>query len=227
MKLYILLLMTISLTARGQYVNDISQNILVEAFDVHGTSMTALKKLNIEGTPFVNDNWQRGKVIFTNGKIANNQLIRFDLNKQVLQFRRDSVIYTFSDPVKEFILPATDSSVAQILVFRSGYPANGQLSTNFFYNVLFAGKKFELVKSVLCRLQDRYQYIGASSQQYQTTEELYLFDVQAQKFTKIKKGRQKNLVQYNNDNTAAKEYFEKHPMESENDLVGWVLLLNK
>ena len=214
-------------TCYGQTVNNFNQSIMVEAFDINGASMMSLKKMNIEGTPYVNDNWQLGSVLFTNGRKANKISIRYDLNKQLLQFRQDSITYTFSDPVKEFMLPANDALNQQVLVFRCGYPINGHLSSAFFYNVLYAGKKFDLVKSVLCRLYDKYQYIGSSSQQYQHAEELYLFDIEKQKFTKIKKGKPKSLGQFNANQTDAKTFFEKTSMESERDFAQWVMLLDK
>lgn len=227
MKPILLFLLTISLKTSGQSVNNVNRSILVEAYDVNGTNMTALKKTDIEGSPYTNDNWRPGKVVLVNGRVIHKLPIRFDLHKQVLQFRQDSMHFTFSDPVKEFMLPVADSTNQQVMVFRSGYPVNNTLTSRFFYNVLYSGVKYDLVKAVFCRLQDNYQYIGSSSQQYLTSEELYVFDIQKQRFTKVKKGGQQKLEPLNSNNTAAKQYFDTHSMYSEADLVEWIMLLNK
>jgi hypothetical protein len=227
MKFIYILTLFISSAAEAQSVNNFNRKVLVEAFDIDGNNLVSLKKTNIEGSPYVDDRWLVGKVVFANGRVVNKLPIRFDLNKQTLQFRQDSLSYFFSDIVREFTLPVGENDTSTVLVFRSGYPAHGQYTSNYFYNILVSGKNFHLVKAVICRLHDKYAYIGESSQQYFTTEELLLFDVQEKQFIKIKKDPKKLPSKIVNFNPEAKAYFEKHSLDKEYNLAEWVVLLNK
>jgi hypothetical protein len=227
MRFIYILSLFISTAATAQSVNNFNRSIIVEAFDIDGSNLVSLKKMNIEGSPYVDNAWLVGKVIFANGRVVNKLPIRFDLNKQTLQFRQDSLSYFFSDIVREFTLPVGEKNTTTVLVFRSGYPAHGQFTTNYFYNILVSGKSFHLVKAVICRLQDKYAYIGESSQQYITTEELLLFDVQEKQFIKIKRDPKKLPSKIINYNSEAKAYFEKNSLDKEYNLAEWVVLLNK
>lgn len=227
MKIIYILTLFISSSAAGQSINNFNRSAIVEAFDINGNSLVSLKKMNVEGSPYVDSRWLIGRVVFANGRVVNKLPIRFDLNKQTLQFRQDSLSYFFSDIVREFTLPVGENDTSTVLIFRSGYPANSQFSTNYFYNILVSGKNFHLVKAVICRLQDKYAYIGESSQQYITTEELFLFDVQENQFIKFKKDRKKLPSKILNYNSEAKAYVEKNSLDKEYNLAEWVVLLNK
>jgi hypothetical protein len=71
--------------------------------------------------------------------------------------------------------------------FRSGYPVNGRLSKETFYEVVEDGAKFQLINYRFIYLADSYQYGGTAKKVFTEKEELYVFDVAFGKISKIKR----------------------------------------
>jgi hypothetical protein len=227
MKGYFLLLAFFFTLSAGAQTVDNGSSYFVGYFNADGKSMVPAKKDNLEGSPFLNDNWELGKVYFASGKVADKMLLQFDLYKNQLQFRQDTTSYYFAEPVKEFIITAKDKEAIRQVLFRNGYIKNSGHATTAFYNVMAEGKNFQLLKMFVCRLQDKYEYIGTSKQIYQTVEELYLYEVATKKFIRIKKDRNtlaEKLGTYNED---VKKWLQKHSIETEAALLDFTDQLNK
>lgn len=227
MKSYLLLLLYFFCAGAQAQTVDNGSSYFVGYFNADGKSMVPAKKDNLEGSPFLNDKWELGKVFFSSGKVADKMLLQFDLNKNQLQFRQDTTSYYFAEPVKEFIITTKDKEAVRQVFFRNGYIKNSGHSSTAFYNVIAEGKNFHLLKMFVCRLQDKYEYIGASKQIYQTTEELYLYEVATKKFTRIKKDRTTLVEKFGTYNEAAKKWLQKNSLDSEANLTDFTDQLNK
>lgn len=223
---FLLTAVVVVLSAQAQTVDN-GSSYFVGYYNADGKSMVPAKKDNLEGSPFLNDKWELGKVFFSSGKVADKMLLQFDLNKNQLQFRQDTTSYYFAEPVKEFIITTKDKEAIRQVFFRNGYVKNSGHSSTAFYNVMAEGKNFHLLKMFVCRLQDKYEYIGASKQVYQTTEELYLYEVATQKFIRIKKDRNTLVEKLGTYNEAAKKWLQKNGLETEANLIDFTDQLNK
>lgn len=172
----------------GQSISsNVSTNFFVEAYNIRGRPFTNPDASNIEGTPLLNQEWGKGTVYFKDGAVAQNIELKFNLEKNELYFNRDGEMFVFNDPVLSFRMTYSSSAGKKEVHFRSGYPVNGRLLKETFYEVLEDGAKFQLVAYRFSYLADSYRYGGQSKKVFTENEELYIYDVAFGKISKIKR----------------------------------------
>lgn len=172
----------------GQSISsNVSTNFFVEAYNIRGRPFTNPDASNIEGTPLLNQEWGKGTVYFKDGAVAQNIELKFNLEKNELYFNRDGEMFVFNDPILSFRMTYSSSAGKKEVHFRSGYPVNGRLLKETFYEVLEDGAKFQLVAYRFSYLADSYRYGGQSKKVFTENEELYIYDVAFGKISKIKR----------------------------------------
>ena len=182
------LMIFIAVDAFGQSISsNVSTNFFVEAYNIRGKPFTNPDASNIEGTPLLNQDWGKGTVYFKDGAVAQNIDLKFNLEKNELYFNRDGEMFVFNDPILSFRMTYSSSTGKKEVHFRSGYPANGRLLKETFYEVLEDGAKFQFVAYRFTYLADSYRYGGQSKKVFTENEELYIYDVAFGKISKIKK----------------------------------------
>ena len=167
--------------------NSQSTNFYVEAYNIRGRPFVNPDASNIEGSPLLNLDWGKGTVYFKDGTVAQNVELKFNLEKNELYFNRDGEIFLFNDPVMSFRMSYSSSAGKKEVHFRSGYPSNGRLNKETFYEVLEDGAKFQFLVYRSTYLADSYQYGGQAKKAFKEIEELYVFDVAFGKMIKIKR----------------------------------------
>jgi len=182
------LMIFIAVDAVGQSISsNVSTNFFVEAYNIRGRPFTNPDASNIEGTPLLNQDWGKGTVYFKDGAVAQNIDLKFNLEKNELYFNRDGEMFVFNDPILSFRMTYSSSTGKKEVHFRSGYPVNGRLLKETFYEVLEDGAKFQFVAYRFTYLADSYRYGGQSKKVFTENEELYIYDVAFGKISKIKK----------------------------------------
>lgn len=182
------LMLFLALQSMGQSTtSSVSTNFYVEAYNIRGRPFVNPDASNIEGTPLLNLDWGKGTVYFKDGSVAQNVDLKFNLEKNELYFNREGEMFLFNDPVMSFRMSYSTSSGKKEVHFRSGYPLNGRLIKETFYEVLEDGAKFQLLAYRSSYLADSYQYGGQAKKAFKENEELYVFDVAFGKMTKIKR----------------------------------------
>ena len=131
--------------------------------DIAGKPMLNLLTKNMEGTPFLIEEWNSGTVTLKDGRIAEASYLRFDAYNNKLYFKRNEEQLEFVDPVAEFTLNVPGRPGKQKLVFRADFPPIERYSTNTFYEVLSDGK-FQLLRYVYKTLEE-YKYYNESPRQ--------------------------------------------------------------
>lgn len=167
--------------------NSQSTNFYVEAYNIRGRPFVNPDASNIEGSPLLNLDWGKGTVYFKDGTVAQNVELKFNLEKNELYFNRDGELFLFNDPVMSFRMSYSSSAGKKEVHFRSGYPLNGRLNKETFYEVLEDGAKFQFLVYRSTYLADSYQYGGQAKKAFKEIEELYVFDVAFGKMIKIKR----------------------------------------
>lgn len=182
------LMVFIGVDAVGQSISsNISTNFFVEAYNIRGRPFTNPDASNIEGSPLLNQDWGKGTVYFKDGAVAQNIDLKFNLEKNELYFNRDGEMFVFNDPILSFRMNYSSSSGKKEVHFRSGYPLNGRLLKETFYEVLEDGAKFHFIAYRFSYLADSYRYGGQSKKVFTENEELYIYDVAFGKISKIKR----------------------------------------
>jgi hypothetical protein len=165
----------------------VSTNVYVEAYNIRGKPFVNPDASNIDGSPLLNLDWGKGTVYFKDGSVAQNVELKFNLEKNELYFNRDGELFLFNDPVMSFRMTYSSSAGKKEVHFRSGYPLNGRLNKETFYEVLEDGAKFQFLVYRSTYLADSYQYGGQAKKAFKEIEELYVFDVAFGKMIKIKR----------------------------------------
>jgi hypothetical protein len=178
----------LAVNATGQSVSSsVSTNFFVEAYNIRGKPFTNPDASNIEGTPLLNQDWGKGTVYFKDGAVAQNIELKFNLEKNELYFNREGEMFLFNDPIMSFRMNYSSGTGKKEVHFRSGYPVNGRLLKETFYEILEDGAKFHFVSYRFTYLADSYRYGGQSKKVFTENEELYVYDVAFGKMIKIKR----------------------------------------
>ena len=220
----------LAVNATGQSISSsISTNFFVEAYNIRGRPFTNPDASNIEGTPLLNQDWGKGTVYFKDGAVAQNLDLKFNLEKNELYFNRESEMFLFNDPIMSFRMKYSSGSGSREVHFRSGYPVNGRLLKETFYEVLEDGAKFHFVAYRFTYLADSYRYGGQSKKVFTENEELYIYDVAFGKMLKIKRS-ESSLVEvlpdYKDKITSVISY-NKLKLKSNDDVKKIIAELNK
>ena len=183
-----LILATIAAHAQGMFIQDINGRPIFE----NGYT-------EIEGSPYLKDEWSRGNVKAKhNGKTYELAKMRYDTYKDELEYEENQKSYRFSSEITEF---TTTSGV-----FRNKIPAYESLSGRNFYQVLYDGK-VKLLKRTVTKIQTEKLYSSATTtKRFVKDEFLYLFKDGA--ITRLKKDK-KALLEALSDKQADLEAFIK------------------
>lgn len=183
-----LILATIAAHAQGMFIQDINGRPIFE----NGYT-------EIEGSPYLKDEWARGTVKAKhNGKTYELAKMRYDTYKDELEYEENQKSYRFSSEITEF--STTDG------VFRNNFPAYESLSGRSFYQVLSDGK-VKLLKRTVTKIQTEKLYSSATvTKRFAKEEFLYLFKDGA--IIRLKKDK-KALLEALSDKQADLEAFIK------------------
>ncbi|WP_439555214.1 hypothetical protein [Dyadobacter sp.] len=97
-----------------------------------------------DGSHYLFKEWYTGSVRTSDDRVHDGIKIRYDVNKDELEYKADSGMYRVSGGIKEFNLPTgTD-----LYTFRSGYPAVADQSEKSFYRLMYDGNTKLLKKYV-------------------------------------------------------------------------------
>jgi hypothetical protein len=134
---------------------------------ISGTPYKVRELNNVEGTPFLFNEWLDGRVVLKNGSVYKDLKLKFDLYNNKVFYNNNDTMYQFIDPVVEFRLvnPKGDSKSKE-LVF-SFVPAKAE--KNSFAQVLAKGKT-SLVKFQSKAVEEASEYGTASKTRFFVTK---------------------------------------------------------
>ncbi len=136
--------------------------------DINGRPIFENGYTEIEGSPYLNDNWSRGTVKAKhNGKTYELAKMRYDAYKDELEYEENQKPYRFGGEITEFV---TNDGI-----FRNSFPVYESLTARSFYQILYDGK-IKLLKRTTARIQTEKLYSSATqTKRFIKEESLYLF----------------------------------------------------
>lgn len=165
-----------------------STNFMLEAYNIRGRAFVNKDAVNVEGTPLLNTEWGKGDVKFRNGGMVKDLELKFNLERNELYFNNRGELYLFNDPVSSFTIKFNNMGKAQEVFFRNGYPVNGRLGNETFYEVVADGENYQFLSFKYAFLSNANSYGGSSQKQiFTNADEFYLFDRVAGKMIRTKK----------------------------------------
>lgn len=155
-----------------------STNFMLEAYNIRGRAFVNKEAVNVEGTPLMNTDWGKGDVKFRNGGLVKDIELKFNLERNELYFNYNGELYLFNDPVYSFTMKFNNLGKAQEVFFRNGYPINGRLGNETFYEVVADGEKYQFLNFKYAFLSNANSYGGPSQKQiFTNADEFYIFDM--------------------------------------------------
>jgi hypothetical protein len=163
------LLMTAALQMNAQILNGqpVTSSLIM---NINGKPWEEIKYNEVEGFPFLTEDWNVGFVKFVNEGYAKDMLLRLDLYTSKLYFKRNDSEFTFMWPVHQFRIrykKGLDSST-----FRSKYPSIDKNNDETFYEVLVDGK-FQLLNYYSKVIQEYTPYNEPPKKRFATNTVLY------------------------------------------------------
>ena len=159
---------------------------LTEIYDVNGWPLSSKVKYEIKGSPMLTDNWCKGSVKFSNGRILKDALLSFNLFNNQLYYKLEDIQFSFIDQISEFTFLYEENGKEKNLLFRSGYPGNTPVAGRIFYEVIAEGPRFQLLKHSYKALRDYYEYSTALAKNFRLFSDMYIYDMQTKSLKYIK-----------------------------------------
>jgi len=139
--------------------------------DVEGRPLKLKGIDEVEGTPFLFEDWKQGSVTFNQGSVLSGVDLKFAVFGNQLFFRKGDDMLEFTMPVKEFRINA---SVTVPLVYRCYYPDISGNNGKTFYNVVVDGN-IQLLKLVSREVKDHKSYNEPVKKKFMDKETWYVF----------------------------------------------------
>lgn len=198
------LLSKLSIIACLAYSSATAQ-IAVSADPVGGTPMTGQVYMNVKGSPYLLEDWQKGSVTIASRKKFENLNLMFDqVANQVIFKDADGVIKSFNQPIVAFSI----GEGSKIYNFEKA--ADG-----LFYEKLVSGK-LNLWKKNKKSIIDEKPYGSATVQRNVLNNTTYYVGELAQ-LTKIKNDK-KSVVQIMSDRASdVEEYIKEQKLNPKNE----------
>jgi hypothetical protein len=193
-KIFCLVIMIVFLTGGIAQVQRSATNVPISPLfleDITGKPFTVTKMADIEGSPYLFEDWNPGTVKFSNGKFSNDVTLKFDVYNNRLFFFRFNVQFEFASPVSEFtIMYPTSGTDSQSVHFRNGYPEIGRNNHETYYEVLADGN-IQLLKHRIKSIESFTEYNKGQVKKIMDKDQLYLF-VPGKKFIAL--GKDKDAI---------------------------------
>lgn len=180
--------------------------------DINGRPIFETSYVEIEGSPYLNEEWSRGTVKSKqNGKTYELAKMRYDTYKDELEYEENQKKYRFGKEITEF---STGNGV-----FRNGFPPIESQTERQFYHVLYDGN-VKLLKRLSARIQTEKPYNSATTiKRFVKEDALYL--VKNGVITRLKKDK-KTLLEALGDKQKELDTFikdEKLKLSKEEDIL--------
>ncbi len=190
--------------------------IAVSGDAIGGTPLTGQSYMNIKGSPYLLENWEKGSVTLASGKKFENLDLKYDqVINQVIFQDADGSMKAFSQPISAFTI-GKDANEHE---FQRGFDG-------VFYEKLVTGK-VTLWKKNHKTIIDEKPYGSASVQRNVLNNNTYYVGELAQ-LTKIKNDKKSVLELLSDKAEDIEEYMRKQKLspKTESDLVRVVMFYN-
>ena len=115
---------------------------------------------DIQGSPFLYDQWMKGKIYLNDGASFNTLRFKFDAYNNKFIVNKNDTSFETSPAVQQVQLYLSDDT-SNVLTFRKGFAVNADINENKFIQVLASGK-ITLLKRNSKKLEEYTEYGNAA-----------------------------------------------------------------
>jgi hypothetical protein len=182
--------------------------------NVDGRPVFEKKYVDVQGSPYLEEDWAQGAVDLKNGKSFKEVALKYDLVADEVLFKNEKgEAYAFAQPVKAFSLIRPGDKSQRI--FRNGYaPVKGGTESSY-YEVLADGK-VQLLQRKVKKIREDKAYGSATA--VRTMEEYTNYFIAKDGVpVNIKKSEKAVLEAIGGDSTALEAYIRSNKLNLKND----------
>ncbi|TSD66789.1 hypothetical protein FFF34_005135 [Inquilinus sp. KBS0705] len=191
--------------------------------DISGKPILTQTYTDVEGSPYLNDDWQTGTVKFANGKSIIGVKLKYDIVADELYFAdKNDEPLSFVDTVKEFTLAGPD----KLRYFRKGFAGIAKTTPNSYFEVLADGGVQLIKKTSKVVLETQAFNSATKTKSFQEDVRYYL--VNNGKAVQVKNDRKSILAALPNKQEQIKGYADagKLNFKSDTDLAAIITYYN-
>ena len=181
--------------------------------DNMGRPLRAVIHTDVNGTPYLFDDWVKGTVTINKGTQFVGVDLKYDIVSDELIFKSEKgESQTFVEPVREFTLKTEKGNLH---VFRNGFVPVDDAKPISFYEVL-VDEKTALLKRSSKSIQEEVSYSSATKvKNFQPATAYYL--AKDSKLTKIKNDKKSVLAALPEKSTQLEAYIKAQKLDLKND----------
>jgi hypothetical protein len=196
--------------------------------DYQGNPVQSMSYVDVQGFPFIFEQWNQGIVRLNNGKSYSNVQLKYDLVSDEVFFKdlKTDQVLKFVDQVLEFKLIPAGQAAEQALIFRNGFLSNEGISPKAYYQVLFDGG-VKLLKRKIKKVVEIKPFNSASSTKiFEEIESYYIS--KENKTIKIRKDKKQILSELADHSEDLEKFIkiEKLNIKLEADLIKLIAYYN-
>jgi hypothetical protein len=196
--------------------------------DIQGNLIRGVKYTDVNGNPYLTEQWTKGTVLLKNGRKYANVQLRYDLVGDEVLFKNEKSqqMMSFTDPVIEFQLNTDSENTASPMIFRSGYVSDDGVGAKAYFQVLCdLGVKL-LKKQVKVIIETKEYSSATSTKNFSESTSYYLY--KNNKAVKIRKDKKQIFSVLGNQTDALEKFIKDNNLnlKNESDLIRLVAHYN-
>jgi len=181
--------------------------------NIYGAVLPVIKPDDIEGSPFLSDDWNKGTVVFKKGKRADSIPLKFDIINNKVYFKLDSLTMEFLDEISFFQFNYYEGTSLKNAYFKNGYPEEASQNSKTFYQVFVEGNSFHVLKYPKRLIREDYVYNGPPKRKYVAQDVWYVFDVKKKQLVQVKPNKSFLQKKFNAESDRIDELCRKNNWE--------------
>ena len=182
--------------------------------DISGRAFTEKGIEDIQGSPFLFNDWNLGIVKFRNRRFAKGINLRFNIYNNQLYFKKDEQQLEFALPVEEFMIRGLKDTDSVDVFYRCGFPDTEKTTYQTFFEVIADGN--------LVLLKYRYKVISsfkpynqAERKKFEDREQLFVYV--DKRMIKVKKDKESIIEALPQHKAAILSIVEEKKLKLKND----------
>ncbi|GAB2690163.1 hypothetical protein GCM10027037_11360 [Mucilaginibacter koreensis] len=196
----------------------LNSTVIAQAFnDVNNVQVTLTKYDNVDGSPYLTDEWATGSVKLANvSKPYTNLLLKYNQESDQLYFKgQNGVILSFLEPVAEFSINYNLDGIPHTSRYKNGYKSIAGTIVNSFFEVLADGN-VQLLKKTFNTIEEQKNYGSAITERKMASTVKYFIYTNG-KAVLVKPNIKSLLTVLADKQTQLKSYIENESIHSNSD----------
>jgi hypothetical protein len=181
-----------------------------------GTMIVKKSYVDIEGSPFLTDDFNKGTIKLSNGVTYKDTPLKYDQVEDVVYFQgKDGQTLMFAQPVNEFTISYIKDNTVYNKHYRNNYPPIAKNTDKSFYEILTDGTA-QLLKRTIKSIQEDKPYNSATiTRNINEDVKYYLFI--SGKINQIKKDKKSVFSVLGNKQDELEKYMKTNNINLKND----------